>query len=186
VGRVLRPYPGKTDALVLDLPGMTHEFGLPTEDRDYSLSGEGIRRKLGAPAVKVCQKCGLSFLAIPSCPRCGFRVPDKKQRVYGVKLHEAGSETKYTEQQKLYYWSKLQATAVVKGYSDTWATKVYREKFGERPVKFSDERRQAEYEALKTKAVELGYDPGWAKHRYKATYGAYPPRAWDVAKPDDI
>jgi superfamily II DNA or RNA helicase len=177
VGRVLRPAPGKTDAIVLDLPGMTHEYGLPTEDRVYSLSGEGIRRKLGAPAVKVCQKCGLSFLTEVACPRCGFRMPEKKVRVYGVQMTEAQASN-VPEEVKRDEWARLQARAAAGGFSDAWALKVYREKFGERPVKFSDERRQAEYGALKEKALELGYNQGWAKFRYKATYGSFPPKAW--------
>lgn len=178
VGRVLRPAPGKVDAIVLDLPGMTHDFGLPTEDREYSLTGEGIRRKLGAPAVKVCQKCGLSFISIAVCPRCGFRAPEKKVRVYGVPMTQAEAQ-QVPEATKLEEWSRIQAIAAAKGFSDAWAMRVYREKFGERPVKFSDERRQAEYAALKEKAVQLGYAPGWARFRYKATYGAFPPRAWE-------
>lgn len=38
-GRVLRPSPGKDRATVIDLVGATLRHGLPTEDRDYSLSG---------------------------------------------------------------------------------------------------------------------------------------------------
>ena len=177
VGRVLRAHPGKTDALVLDLPGVTHDFGLPTEDRDYALTGDGIRRRIGAPPVKVCQKCGLSFLAQTECPRCGFRLPEKKVRVYGVPLTLAEASA-MPEETKRDEWARIQATAAARGYSDAWAIRVYREKFGERPVRFSEERRMAEYQALKAKAVEMGYSVGWAAYRYKATYGAMPPRQW--------
>src|SRR6185436_16198820 len=177
VGRVLRSAPGKTDAIVLDLPGVTHDYGLPTEDRDYALTGDGIRRRIGAPPVKCCQKCGLSFLAQTECPRCGFRLPEKKVRIYGVPLSPAEAQA-LPDDVKRDEWARLQATAASRGYSDAWAIRVYREKFGERPVRFSEERRQAEYQALKAKAAELGYSPGWAAYRYKATYGAMPPRAW--------
>lgn len=177
-GRVLRPAPGKVDAVILDLPGVTHDFGLPTEDREYSLSGEGIRRFAGVGPVKVCQKCGLSFPSSVECPRCGFRLPEKPTRVYGVELTEARSQTSASEEEKRREWARLQALATDRGYSDAWAMTVYKSKFGERGVKFSDERRKAEYEALKSRAAELGYKPGWAMMRYKATYGTMPPRQW--------
>lgn len=174
-GRVLRAHPGKTDAVLLDLPGVTHDFGMPTEDREYSLEGEGIRRAVGALAVKCCQKCGLTFPQATLCPRCGFRLPEKAQRIYGVPLGPAAEVSEDTKRDE---WARLQALAIERGYSDAWATKVFREKYGSRPVKFSDERRKAEYEALKARAAEKGYSPGWAAFRYKATYGAMPPRAW--------
>jgi superfamily II DNA or RNA helicase len=44
VGRVLRPSPGKTSALLLDLRGVTHgHVGLPEDERLYSLEGRGMR-----------------------------------------------------------------------------------------------------------------------------------------------
>lgn len=39
-GRALRPSPGKARAVILDLAGITHIHGLPTEDRSYSLEGK--------------------------------------------------------------------------------------------------------------------------------------------------
>lgn len=41
-GRALRPFPGKTQALILDLSGSTHRHGLPDADRTYSLTGRAI------------------------------------------------------------------------------------------------------------------------------------------------
>ena len=42
VGRALRPAIGKKDAIVLDLVGCTHRLGMPTDDREYSLTGRPI------------------------------------------------------------------------------------------------------------------------------------------------
>jgi superfamily II DNA or RNA helicase len=41
-GRVLRPSHGKSHAVIIDLTGATLKHGLPTDDREYSLSGRAI------------------------------------------------------------------------------------------------------------------------------------------------
>ncbi len=66
VGRILRPAPGKTQATLLDLRGVSHVHGPPEEDRVYSLSGKGIAR-----AGAVCKVCGQPLLAYP-CTQCGY------------------------------------------------------------------------------------------------------------------
>lgn len=50
-GRVLRPDHGKRIATVIDLTGVTHRHGLPTEDREYSLTGRAIKRRENAVAT---------------------------------------------------------------------------------------------------------------------------------------
>lgn len=47
-GRVLRPSPGKKDAIIIDLTGSCFLHGLVTEDRTFSLSGNPITRR-GSP-----------------------------------------------------------------------------------------------------------------------------------------
>jgi superfamily II DNA or RNA helicase len=42
-GRVLRPFPGKERALIIDITNASTKHGLPTNDRLYSLDGKGIR-----------------------------------------------------------------------------------------------------------------------------------------------
>ncbi len=69
VGRVLRPHPGKEKALLLDLYGAVFEFGLPDEDRVYSLDGDPIGR---AP-TKTCPACkGEVPLSVTECPLCWY------------------------------------------------------------------------------------------------------------------
>lgn len=56
-GRVLRPHPGKREAVLLDCRGASERHGSPTDDRAYSLEGTAIRRPAppaaatGAPAA---------------------------------------------------------------------------------------------------------------------------------------
>lgn len=44
VGRVLRPAPGKTRALLIDITNASTKHGLPTDDRVFSLDGAGIAK----------------------------------------------------------------------------------------------------------------------------------------------
>jgi len=69
VGRILRPAPRKTSALLIDLPGVSHLWGPPEDERVYKLDGKGIVR-----AGQVCRVCGQPVLEYP-CPTCGY-APD--------------------------------------------------------------------------------------------------------------
>lgn len=66
VGRILRPWPGKEVATLIDLRGVSHIHGPPEEDRIYSLAGRGITR-----AGAVCKVCGQPIVAYP-CEECGY------------------------------------------------------------------------------------------------------------------
>ncbi len=69
-GRVLRPAPGKTRALLHDHGGNLFRFGFPEDDREYTLSEEPARTR----DLMACTDCG--FLASRwrpdgTCPQCG-------------------------------------------------------------------------------------------------------------------
>lgn len=69
-GRILRP-PG--DATLVDLGGSFDQYGHPTNDREYSLTGEGILSR-GERSLWQCALCGMVRELPPSkrlCPRCG-------------------------------------------------------------------------------------------------------------------
>lgn len=68
-GRVMRPHPDKTEALIIDLCGSTLIHGRPDADRVYSLDGKAIDhdRKL----IKQCPACGAVFEGTSrECPEC--------------------------------------------------------------------------------------------------------------------
>jgi superfamily II DNA or RNA helicase len=74
VGRGLRPAPGKTDCVVIDLLGTSHDHGLPDDPRFYSLDGKGIRRTQ-TDDLRFCQLCGCPLDAgVSECPECGREV----------------------------------------------------------------------------------------------------------------
>lgn len=76
IGRVLRPAPGKRDALVLDLLGSSLKHGPPTLDPQYSLDGKGIRTPVVKDQIRQCLNCGSVSLAGPAaCAYCGTEYP---------------------------------------------------------------------------------------------------------------
>ena len=66
VGRVLWPSPRKTSALLLDLQGVSHVWGMVEDERMFRLDGRGILK-----AGSVCRVCGQPLAAYP-CESCGF------------------------------------------------------------------------------------------------------------------
>jgi superfamily II DNA or RNA helicase len=76
VGRLLRPAPGKENALILDHVGNTQRFGMPDEAREWKLTTEIIHRKRKVAGVRVCPKC---FAASPprakTCVDCSHVFP---------------------------------------------------------------------------------------------------------------
>lgn len=73
VGRILRPAPGKTRALILDhCANVVEHGGGPYEDREWSL-GVPTKRRRGAtdeePRIKVCPRCyGYAPASARTCP----------------------------------------------------------------------------------------------------------------------
>lgn len=185
-GRILRPHPGKTDALLLDLPGVTHRLGLPNEDREYSLTGKGIRRTEKGMALRVCMFCGMTSESGGPCPRCGQSPEVKKQRpmrIYNQELQAVYAGKGTPDWAKRAELDRLRSEARARNFQAGWVVKQYEILFGEKPPLGSESSaadKQAEYERLVQLARRQGYKPGWAQHRYKAAYGAFPPRSWTL------
>ncbi len=184
-GRVLRAAPGKADALVIDLCGVSHYFGPPNENRVYALDGESIRRATAEDALRVCMHCGFTFVPANAgdCPRCGKHNPraaEKKQRVYNVPLHELYSGPNTPDWVKAAEREKLEDIAKSRGLSDAWVAQQFKARFMELPQSWErpEGKQRAEFQKLAEKAKIQGYNPGWAMHRFKAIYGKFPPREW--------
>ena len=71
LGRALRPYPGKTRAVILDHVGNCLRHGLAEQDRKWDLKGRVKRNKNSKPVeTKQCSKC-FAIFAGTACPQCG-------------------------------------------------------------------------------------------------------------------
>ena len=101
IGRVLRKSPGKDKAIILDHVGNWSRFGLPDDDRVWSLEGKGKKAK-EASTLKRCPDC-LRPVAIATrvCPYCGYqwtetadavsRLPEEKEGQL-VNIRSCGKE----------------------------------------------------------------------------------------------
>ena len=70
--RGMRPYPGKTDCLVLDFAGVVETHGPITAVQPPNKAGKGD----GEAPVKVCDECGeLVHPTTRVCPACGHEFP---------------------------------------------------------------------------------------------------------------
>ena len=70
VGRILRIHPGKQDSILLDHVGNVMRFGMPDEDREWTLDGR--LKKVSATPVAQCPKCYAAHRPAPRCPACGY------------------------------------------------------------------------------------------------------------------
>ena len=77
VGRCLRPYEGKKNAIILDHVGNCYRHGMPDDVRNWSLSGSLFVKKSKAETdpslrIKQCEKCYAVYRAgSVACPYCG-------------------------------------------------------------------------------------------------------------------
>jgi DNA repair protein RadD len=173
-GRVLRAAPGKTDALLLDLSGVTWDLGLPHEDREYSL--DGMQRKPGAESLRVCQSCGYTETSgVALCTRCGFKLPPKDLRPK-VTGEEIGEHSQLEKDLRL---SALLVEAKRKGYADDWVATNFKKLTGcVAKLPHDVDRKMLTYEKFKAAARASGYSMAYAASRFRALYGSYPPRNW--------
>lgn len=138
IGRVLRPKPDLSKAVILDHVGNVANFGLPDQEREWSL--EGRRKRQPTAAVRQCTSCWQCFPPAPVCPGCGFVFPVKeraaKPKERAGELVEAAPETFGTRE----YWLKkaplkellrqartieqLREIAAARGYKPGWAWQI--------------------------------------------------------------
>jgi superfamily II DNA or RNA helicase len=137
-GRVMRPYPGKTKAILIDHTGSCQELGFPDVDQDYTLDGHKPDRK-SEPKKKEparCPKCGFidhyrAHKQDQTCPQCGYLIITKGRHIEAVDGElEQVKRTKVTQADKQSWYSQLLAIANERGRSSGWVSNTYRKKFG--------------------------------------------------------
>jgi DNA repair protein RadD len=84
VGRILRPAPGKTGCILLDLCGSSLVHGTPEMERAYSLDGKPIS-SVERESIRQCPTCGGVFLTTSmedgACPQCGVEMPKPERKI---------------------------------------------------------------------------------------------------------
>jgi len=133
VGRVLRPAPGKDSAIILDHVGNCHRFGLPEEDRLWTLEHGAKQFQKIEIKTRTCQKCYAVFSITKNvCPECNdiyipkLRKPIKT--VDGVLFEVTAPDIKPPEEKKLVYksLSEWKGIAQERGYSPGWAYHMFK------------------------------------------------------------
>jgi ribosomal protein L32 len=146
MGRVLRPAPGKTDALILDHSGSVFVHGFPddliiwtlqedrrAENRAHSARGQHHH----APALTTCPECSAVRMEGRPCPVCGWR-PVKKPKPLDVAdgdLGEVGRDRniRLPPFDRLAFHRRLAWIAAERGYKPGWVAHQYKQKFGDWP-----------------------------------------------------
>lgn len=139
IGRGLRPFPSKTDCVVVDLRGSVNLHGLPDEDRAWSLTGKPKRTE-ALPSLRRCLKCAAIFRPARTCPRCGA-VSDAKAE--GAKLprildrdekFERLSHLSQGDRDRRYLMSLVNVAInrmrMPEHRAEQWAMRAFEKKFG--------------------------------------------------------
>lgn len=137
VGRVLRPAPGKSHALILDHVGNVMRHGLPEADREWTLEGEKRRSRKGESeekpeTVRQCPKCFCAHAPQPTCPNCGHRYVVEARRLEEVRgelieLDKAAiARQRKEEQAKAQTLEELIELGRKRGYKPGWAQRYWK------------------------------------------------------------
>lgn len=135
VGRALRPAPGKTRALVLDLRGTSHEHGEPDDDRSFHLDGRGIRRPCDGADVRFCPVCGSPTVG-PTCEICGHagEMRLRRPRVLGLALDRFARKRAETDEEQAKTFARWLREARSKGRRDGHAWHRFKAVYGAPPT----------------------------------------------------
>jgi superfamily II DNA or RNA helicase len=137
VGRVLRPSPQKTHATLIDLAGNVNDHGLPTDDREYSLTGDPIQHRNNPDSLWQCKSCGYITATCPPdrrCPDCSALMPEPKaQRIQRERLRRIEHAQRATESEKTASYRALRELAQARGYKPGWAGYRFKARYGHWP-----------------------------------------------------
>ena len=133
-GRILRPAPGKSHAILLDHVNNASRHGLPAEDREWELTADVMHKKKKAISVRVCPKCfAASAARALVCCECGavFEVKPRQEieerdgELVELTAEEIARKRERMNQGRAATLEQLRNIARIKGYAPTWAEHVY-------------------------------------------------------------
>jgi DNA repair protein RadD len=147
IGRVLRPAPGKKDAVILDHSGAVYRHGLPEDHVEWTLDVDRRasnpthdKRKRGEqPKLRDCPHCQALMFA-PPCGNCGWQPRKRGENVafvdgeLGLVIGGRARGTEHDPAVRQQWHGMLVAIAQERGYQRGWIAHKYREKFGEWPA----------------------------------------------------
>jgi DNA repair protein RadD len=146
-GRVIRPAPGKRDAIVLDHAGNVIRHGFVEEpinwtlDPDLKATKPAQISRQSSPSSRLtdCPKCSAIRIAGQPCGQCGY-LPNRA----AAHLHVVDGDLALLDRDKVH------------------------------PSEHSAERKREFHGMLLWIAGERGYKPGWAAYKYKERFKHWP------------
>ena len=138
-GRGLRPYPGKTECLILDHAGLVFRHGFLDDEVCWSLDGKEIAWKKTTrkkeKKILDCEICGTLFSG-NRCTQCGHEIKNYGKRIETTDddLHEIGKNKKKdkeltTEEKKMWY-QMLKGEQRRLGKNEKWLLAKYKSRTG--------------------------------------------------------
>ncbi len=166
VGRVLRPFDGKSKALLLDHSGSTARLGHPCDDLPLVLD-DGKPKKASArknerkePLPKACPNCFFMKPAgVHACPECGFAPEIRNEVIVGAgELVKQDRKRTITKDVKQHIFSQLLFIERNRKYRDGWAANQYRSIFDVWPRGLNEVTATPSREILnKVRANQIAY-----------------------------
>jgi DNA repair protein RadD len=147
IGRVLRPAPGKDDAIVIDHSGAVHRHGFVEDRVEWTLSPDKhttnpththSHGEHGSRLVE-CSKCGALRVGGEACRHCGFKPSPPPKPVQfidedlAIVTRDGTAASYFTSDQRKEFFAQLRAIAQLRGYKDGWVGHKFRERFGAFP-----------------------------------------------------
>jgi superfamily II DNA or RNA helicase len=132
VGRVLRPKPDGSAAVILDHVGDARDrHGRPDWQHKWTLEGKKRNANHRAPASRTCPKCFLVFPPAAKCPDCGHEFPASASRGFIPPAHAPGQLVEMTEEylreaplhvltRNASTFAELDAIRKARGYHSNW------------------------------------------------------------------
>jgi DNA repair protein RadD len=148
IGRVLRPAPGKADAIILDHSGAVFRHGFAEDHVEWTLDPDrkaespthSARQEYGSRLLE-CTQCGAVREAGKACFHCGF-LPQRPPRDIIIGAGELGLvdgsrrvKSDIDDPIVRAQWHGMLAyIAAERGYARGWVAHTYRKKFGTWPA----------------------------------------------------
>lgn len=181
IGRVMRPAPGKSVALVLDHAGNHHEHGQVADPVAWTLLGR-VKREAAEP-VRTCPAC---FAIVPPdavlCPECGAALTNREEvdppgvDNPGVLVAFDGIHRKATTADKEREYRAMVQTASDRSYKLAWARMRYQQMFGVWPRFRALE--EAEYRCAAHEWEAKEYGPRSVTRCARCYRQREPPQSW--------